>query len=292
MLRITVPTAFFACLFLSTSASLANVRAAENRKPMNIYIFADMEGISGITSREFVKTDGRFYEKGRRCYGWDINACVEGCFEAGARAVIVRDGHSTGRTAALSELDPRAEIIQGPTKERMRRIRECDAVILLGYHAMNHTPDGFLNHTYSTKTVDNMWLNGRLAGEIGIDAGIVSDYGLPVIMVSGDDKACREAAEWIPGVVTCRVKDGLARESARTMPLREAHALIRERTVEAIGRIGVIRPVEVSWPVTIRKQMYERIGIPEASARPDIGRVDERMAEATSETVEKAFLWR
>jgi len=287
MPRLAAMIALPALLCLSAAA----LAGSGKKRPMNIYIFADMEGISGITSREFVKTDGRFYEKGRRCYTWDINACVEGCFEAGAHAVIVRDGHSTGRAAVLSELDPRAEIIQGPTLERMRRIRECDAVILLGYHAMNHTPDGFLNHTYSSKTVDNMWLNSRLAGEIGIDAGIVSDYGLPVIMVSGDDKACTEAAEWIPGVVTCRVKEGLARESARTMPLRKAYALIRERTVDAIGRTGVIRPVEVSRPVTIRKQMYERIGIPDASRRPDIRRIDERTAEATSETVEKAFLW-
>jgi D-amino peptidase len=136
-----------------------------------------------------------------------------------------------------------------------------------------------------------MWLNGRLAGEIGIDAGIVSDYGLPVIMVSGDDKACSEAADWIPGVVTCQVKEGLSRESARATPLPKAHALIRAKTIEAIGRIGAIRPMEVSRPVTIRKQMYEKIQLPKPEVRPDVRRIDERTAEATSETVEKAFLW-
>jgi len=266
--------------------------SSDRAKPMKIYIFADLEGISGMPSREFVRSDGRYFEKGRLCYAWDINACIEGCFKAGADGVIVRDGHGSGKTAILSELDPRAEVIQGQTPVRMLRIEECDAVILLGYHAMAGTPEAFSSHTYSSKTVRNMWMNGRLAGEIGIDAGIVSDYGLPIIMVSGDDKACREAEEWIPGVVTCRVKDGLSWETARTLPLDEAHKLIEAKTIEAIGKIGSIRPIEVARPVTIRKQMIGQIRVPDPSVRPDIRLIDQSTAEATAGTVEKAFLWR
>jgi len=280
-------------LALATMAlTHAQGHTSDAPKPMKIYIFADLEGISGIPSREFVRSDGRYFEKGRLCYVWDINACIEGCFKAGAQGVIVRDGHGSGKTAILSELDPRAEVIQGRTPVRMSRLEECDAVILLGYHAMAGTPVAFSSHTYSSKTVKNMWMNGRLAGEIGIDAGIVADYGLPVIMVSGDDKACKEAADWIPGVVTCQVKEGLSWESARTLPLDEAHKLIEAKTIEAIGKIGSIRPIEVTRPVTIRKQMIGKIRVPDPSARPDIRLIDESTAEATADTVEKAFLWR
>ena len=284
---LTSAVCMFAALLLVCAHASANP-AKDNA--MKVYVFADMEGSPGITSREFVKTDGRYFEKGRLCYTWGINACVAGCFDAGAEEVIVRDGHSSGTSAVLSELDPRAQIIQGPTKERMQRVQECDAVILLSYHAMVGTPNGFLHHTYSSKTVEGMWLNGRPAGEIGIDAGIVSDYGLPVIMVSGDDKACAEAADWIPGVVTCQVKEGLSRESARVIPLRRALELIRTKTIEAVGKIGSIQPIEVAHPVTIRKRMYETLNVPDS--KPNVRRMDDRTAEATSDTVEKAFFWR
>lgn len=290
ILRTFGMTALTACVMASGHCADAGV--CDGSRPMKIYIFADLEGISGIPSREFVRADGRYFEKGRLCYVWDINACVQGCFKAGAEAVIVRDGHGSGRTAILEKLDPRAQVIQGPTKERMQRLAECDAVILLGYHAMAGTPEAFSCHTYSSKTVKSMWMNERLAGEIGIDAGIVSDYGLPIIMVSGDDKACSEAEDWIPGVVTCPVKEGVSFERARVMPLNRAHRLIEEKTIEAIERMGSVRPIEVSRPVTIRKQMIGKMTVPDPSVRPDIRVIDEHTAEATADTVEKAFLWR
>ena len=259
------------------------------RKPLKILIFADMEGISGLPSRSFTFPNGKYYDKGCLRYTWDINACVDACFKAGADAVFVRDGHSSGRNAVVSQVDPRAVLIQGPTKDRLPHIQECDAVIFLGYHSMAHTPNGFAAHTYSSKTVDNMWMNGRLAGEIGIDSAVAGEYGRPVIMVSGDDKACREAEEWIPGVVTCQVKEGLALESARLIPSREAWKRIEEKTIEAIGRIGSIKPVEASHPVTIRKQMLNPLNADYLKGKPELRIVDSRTTERTADTVEGAF---
>ena len=53
---------------------------------MKIYIIADMEGISGIPSEDYVTPSGRNYHLGRRFYTWDINACVQGCFDVAVRA--------------------------------------------------------------------------------------------------------------------------------------------------------------------------------------------------------------
>ena len=54
---------------------------------MNVYIFVDMEGISGVSNSEFVMTSGRHYAESRRYYTDDLNACVRGCFAGGAQAV-------------------------------------------------------------------------------------------------------------------------------------------------------------------------------------------------------------
>lgn len=257
---------------------------------MKILIFVDMEGISGVSGSDFVMTDGRFYQDGRRYYTWDVNACVRGCFRAGATEVIVRDGHSHGNHLLLPELDPRVEVIQGPTPRRLPGVEDCDALILLGYHAMAGTPGALLEHTYSSKTVQNMWLNGRKVGELGIDAGVASDFGIPTIMVSGDDKVCREAEDWIPGIVTCQVKESYSCQSCRLLSLAKAHALIEEKTVEAIRKIGSIEPMKVSRPVTIRKEMVERVSVVNPFARPEVRVLDARTAEVTADTVEEAFL--
>ena len=91
--------------------------------------------------------------------------------------MIVRDGHGAGNQFITAELDPRAEVIQGVSPRRLPGIEECDALILLGYHAMAGTPGAVLEHTMSSKTVQNYWLNGRKVGEIGLDAGVASDSG-------------------------------------------------------------------------------------------------------------------
>lgn len=257
---------------------------------MRIYIFTDMEGISGISGSDCVLSDGKLYQEGRRYYTQDINACVEGCFRAGADEVLVRDGHSSGRVAIVSELDQRVELIQGPTPRRLPDIEGFDALILLGYHAMAGTPGALLEHTYSSKTVQNMWLNGRKVGELGIDAGVASDFGIPTIMVSGDDKVCLEAEDWIPGVVTCQVKKSYSCQSTRLLPLEKAHELITDKAQEAIRKIGEIKPMPVDRPVTIRKEMVERVSIPNGFARPEVRILDARTAETTADTVEQAFL--
>lgn len=257
---------------------------------MKIFVFTDMEGVSGVSGSDFVTSDGQFYQAGRRYYTWDMNACARGCFDAGADTVLVRDGHGGGNHAVWEELDPRIEIIRGHSgNRRMPGIEECDAVILLGYHAMAGTRGALLEHSYSSKSIQNIWLNGRLVGEIGIDAAMVGDAGVPTIMVSGDDKACAEAQDWIPKVITCQVKVGLACQGTQLLSKDEAHRLIEEKTAEAIGKMGAIAPLKVEHPVTMRLEKIERGPIPNEWARPEIKVIDGRTYEVTADTVEQAF---
>lgn len=255
---------------------------------MKIYIFADMEGISGISGSDFVKEDGRFYQEGRKYYTMDINACVNGCFKAGAREVIVRDGHGSGNHAIWTEFDSRAELAQGQFHgKRFPHIDGSSAIIFLGYHAMAGTPQALLEHTYSSASIQNMWLNGKLVGEFGIDSAIAAEYGVPTIMVSGDDKTCAEAKDWIPEVVTCEVKKGMACQGAILLSMEKAHKLIEEKTIEAIGKINSIKLPTIEKPARIRTEGIERkeargVGIEKI--------IDGRTTEKTADSVEKALI--
>ena len=70
---------------------------------MNIFIMVDMEGISGIFSREQVMQNGSRYQEGRQLMVQDINVCVKACKEAGAEKVYVRDCHGGGSNVIWSE---------------------------------------------------------------------------------------------------------------------------------------------------------------------------------------------
>jgi D-amino peptidase len=217
----------------------------------------------------------------------DMNACIAACFDAGAANVIARDGHGEGRNVDPELIDKRAELVQGATPDaRFKGIERCNAVILLGYHARALTPAAIMAHSYSSATIQSMYLNGKAAGEIGIDAAIAAEHQVPVIMVSGDDKACLEAEEWIPGVVTCRVKTATSASSGICLPLEEAHALIASKTKEAIAGRNSIPPVRVQYPATMRWE-YIPAGSPRVYASDFKPFPDPKSRELSSDRVEK-----
>lgn len=230
---------------------------------MNVFIMVDMEGISGICRSSQVKADGEHYQIGRRYLTWDVNACIEGCIDGGANKVIARDAHSGGFNFIWGELDSRADYIQGTSiYERMPDIKSFDALILLGYHAMAGTSQAILEHTMSSKAWQNFWINGKKCGEVAIDAGIAGDYDIPTVMVSGDDKICKETRSLIEGVITAQVKEGLDVEGGILLSKEKAHELIRNKATEAVKNHKKIKPYKIKSPVTMKLELVSRGKIP------------------------------
>ena len=262
---------------------------------MNIYIMTDLEGISGITSREQVIPEASRYAEGRRLMVNDINVVVRACKEAGAEKVYVRDAHGGGMNFIWSELCEEADgyIIGYTGEDRFRCRDECDAVILLGDHAMAGTLGGTLEHSMSSTSIQNYWINGDRAGEVAIDAGIVGDKGKPVIMVSGDDKVCREAEALLPWVVTAEVKRGITWKGGILLPQKKAHALLREKTIEAIRSIVAdpdsFKPLQYAKPITMRVELVERGILPNQYVKPYMTIIDGRTYEVTGDTMEEVL---
>jgi D-amino peptidase len=244
-----------------------------------------MEGCSGVTCSEQVAG-----EEGKDLMTGDMNACIEGCFAAGATEVVIRDHHGGGQNVKPESIDKRATLIQGETQgTRFKDIEGSAAMILLGYHAKALTPDGTLAHSYSSASIQGMWLNGREVGEIGVDAAIAAEHNVPVVMVSGDDKCCAEAQSWLPGVVTCQTKVGTGPQSADVLPLGESRRLITQKTKEALAKRNEIRSLKIDYPATIRWDY-----LPTGSLRthnPEFKPVDDpRRVEKTGDSVEALLI--
>jgi D-amino peptidase len=268
-------------------------QAAFEEVHMNIYVMVDAEGLSGIHLKEHVMSDGRLYQEFRQAMTDEINACVAGLKAGGADLILVRDAHASGNNVLWSQLCDEADgyIMGDSDGVRMPGLDVCDAVVLLGYHAMAGTHHAVLEHTMSSRAWQNCWINGRLSGEVAIDAAIAGEQGKPVILVTGDDKVCAEAKACLPDVVTAVVKQALSVEGAIHLPRGRAYELIRQKSAEAVARAktGGFQPMWVDHPVTMRLELVERGKVPDPLARPDVRQIDGRTYEVTAETVEMAL---
>lgn len=257
---------------------------------MKVCIRTDLEGVSGVASSFYINPGkGRpdLIAEARKMLAADINACIEGCIRAGADKIIVKDGHGGGFNVMRSQIDPRAELLDGRTPgELIPAADGADAVIFLGYHAMAGTYGAVCEHTMNSSKIQNVWLNGRKVGEIGLCAAAAAEKGLPVVMVSGDDKTCLEAEEWIPGVVTCQVKKGFSCDGAMLPSLDCTRNLILEKTMESLRNIPAKIPQIVEYPVTLRIELVSRAVLPE---NPRCRIIDARTCEVTANSVTQAW---
>jgi D-amino peptidase len=229
---------------------------------MKILIAADMEGITGVTTWDQVTPGHAEYARFRKLMTQDVNAAIRGAFDAGADEVIVADGHWNGSNILIEELDPRARLNTGSPSpfSMMQGIDESvDGVMLIGYHARNGSPNAILDHTWSSKTVANVWLNDILTGEYGLNAAVAGHFGAPVIMVSGDQTACAQVTELLGDLETAVVKQASGRFAAECLApqvTQEIICLSAERAVQRLAEDNVPDPFLLDSPITVTIEFF------------------------------------
>jgi len=221
-----------------------------------IYILTDLEGASGVYKFAQTRESGPLNAQATEYLMGDIAAVVRGLRDAGAGEIIVLDGHGT-QAFVPHLMEPGAKYITGiPRPSVVPYLDESFAgVVQLGAHAMMGTPDGVLCHTQSSRSENRYWYNGVESGEIAQVALYAGAFGVPTIMVTGDEAACREARQFLgEDVVTVVVKVGLARESAMLFPFEETRKALYEGAKQAMAQIGKCKPYKIDMPIKARKQ--------------------------------------
>lgn len=207
---------------------------------MKILIAADMEGISGVTTWDQVTAGKPDYPRFCRLMTEDVNAAIRGAFDGGAKDVFVTDGHARGSNILIEELDPRASLNTGSPSplSMVQGVDEVDGVIYVGYHARAGSPDGILDHTWSSRSVANVWLNDILMGEYGINAAVAGHFDVPVLMVTGDQTACTQTVELLGDLETVVVKHAVGRYSAECLPPKVAQGMIEKAATQAVRKLA------------------------------------------------------
>ncbi len=258
---------------------------------MKVFISCDIEGISGVVAGIQTSPEGKDYGRARRLMTGELNAAISGAFEGGATEVLVNDSHGPMTNILIEDLHPGATLITGSPKP-LSMMQGIDsgfrAAMFVGYHARMGAR-GVLSHTISGGSVANIWMNDALVGETGINAGIAGHFGVPVILVTGDDRVAAEAKECLPHVTTAVVKWAITRQAAKCLTPGASKALIQEKARKALSDLSTAQVFRPGLPATFKIQFKDSGQAENASRLPYASILDPTTLSFTADDYLTAF---
>jgi D-amino peptidase len=243
-------TALAALLLVAVAAGPAWAQ----QRPCKVYISADMEGVVGVVTGAQLGPSGFDYATARKYMTQEVLAAIRGARAAGATEILISDSHGNGQNLLLDDLPPDVTVVRSWPRPLMMMEgidSTFDAAIFIGYHAGTTNPDGVRAHTMSSARLADIRLNGLSVPEGGINAAIAGHFGVPVVMVSGDDAAVAEISHVVGDIEGAVVKWNHSFHSARTLMPEAAYRLIEEKVEAALRRLDDFEPVVLETPVTL-----------------------------------------
>jgi D-amino peptidase len=287
------------CAISSKESTAKGQPGADDRVPhagdgVKIYMHWDMEGASGIFTREHVW----YWEKGvrkeiaaegRQLVTADAKSACAAALKAGAEKLIVCDTHHGGGNLELDKMPSDSRITchgrsvgreDGKRRWMPGLDQTVDGLMLLGHHAKAGTENAFLPHTWMGDWAD-FRINGQSVGEIGIEACYAGHWDVPLVLVQGGEAACAEARRQFPGVVTATVKRATTRDLCTGLDADSARRETARRVAEAVekARAGSLSPYKPTLPMTVTIRMKTAEAADKAALRPGVRRLDDHTVE-------------
>lgn len=256
-----------------------------------ILISADMEGATGVTWPADVLPGTEQWQRCRHMFTSDVNAAVAGFLDGGADQVLVNEAHWTMRNLLLEQLDERAQLLTGRHKELSMvegvQHGDVDGVAFVGYHTGAGT-EGVLAHTYLANSITGVWVGGEPASEGRLNALVVAEYGVPVVLVTGDDRTGADARSYAPQARTVAVKDYVSRYAAVCRPPARTAADIRAAAEQAAALAVRHEPVQAGpFTVEVEFDAWHLVGA--ATVVPGVEQTGERRVAYTLPTMYAAL---
>jgi D-amino peptidase len=144
--------------------------------------------------------------------------------------------------------------------------------------------EGVLAHTYLANQITGVWLNDVRASEGLLNAHVVAEYGVPVVLVTGDDVACEDALGYAPEAPKVAVKDHVSRYAAVCRTPARTAADIRAAAKEG-ARLAVRHQPVAAGPFTVAVEFDAEHLAMAATVVPGVTRVGERKVAYTTATM-------
>jgi D-amino peptidase len=226
---------------------------------MRIYLSVDMEGLAGVAHANQVSfgpgVDRTDYDRSRALMAGEANAAIEAALEHGATEIVINDSHWQMRNLRAEDLHPDARLIVGDKPLSMSQgigeegDGDFDGAAFVGYHAGAGNANGVIAHTYSSATIQEVRVNGRAHNEAALNAIRLGHFGIPVILVAGDDALAAEVQALLPWAERVIVKRAIGYNVADSLSPEASRAAIRAGMAAALGRMGDMRAYRPELPL-------------------------------------------
>ncbi len=223
-------------------------------KDKKIYISADLEGVVGAVTGEQLGPGGFEYNRFREFMTAEVNAAITAARAAGATEILVADSHGNGQNLLIEKLPKDVKLIRSWPRPlgMMEGIDSSfDGVIFTGYHASTDNTEGVRAHTFSSARLTSVKINGKVMTEGSWNAAVAGEFGVPVIMIAGDDAAVNEVKALIGNAEGAIVKESISFHSAKSLHPEAAYDLIAEKTSYAVKNIKKYKPYKIKGPLTV-----------------------------------------
>jgi D-amino peptidase len=245
-----------AVLSFAAILSIAPGRDPAGAQPrrLKVHISVDMEGVAGTVTGDQLGPAGFEYGRFREFMTREAMAAVQSAKQAGATEIIVADAHGNGENLLIEQFPADVRLIRSWPR-RLGMVAGIDdgvdAAIFIGYHAGTNNPTGVRAHTFSSANLTRVALNGVNMTEGAWNAAIAGHFGVPVVMMSGDDAAIAEVRKAVGNIEAAETKRTLGFHSALTLTPQASADLIGQRVKSALGRLQEFKPFKVTSPVTV-----------------------------------------
>lgn len=258
---------------------------------MKVFISVDIEGISGVVHADMMMPSEREYDRGRRLMVNDANAAIEGAVQAGAEYILVADGHGPMRNIRIEDLHPAAHLMTGTADARDycqiegADTEQFDAAIFVGYHAMAKTYKAIHPHTIAGAAVYELRINGEPHGETGVNAAVLGAFGIPTVMVTGDETTCAEARSFLgEEIQTVAVKRAVGRNAAICRPPSATAPEIAAAAAKALSQIEKVKPYQPQAPFQLEVDFVTMAQCNRAALVAGVERLSPMTISVTGET--------
>ncbi len=259
---------------------------------MKVFISVDIEGIWGIATPRQQTPDGNDYARARELMTNELNIVCEELFRAGATEIVVNDSHSSMDNLLIEKVHPDVSVIVGSAKplSMMEGIDETfDCAMFIGYHPKAGTSKGIVDHTYSGGIVYRAVINNEEVSEAGINALIASQFGVPVVLVSGDDKITDQVKKELGNVETVAVKRSISRYAVQNLPLNKVKSLYKEAINRALKNLSSYKPKKYDTPLVMEVEFMRALFVEFADSVDSVKILSPRKLQIIAQTPVELF---
>lgn len=256
---------------------------------MKFMIRSDIEGVTGVTTYE--QAEGAPF--GREMLMNDLTAVIDGLLATGDHEIVIYDEHTDGRNVVLQQLPAPVSVICGkpPYTPQWGGIdASFDAMIMVGFHARSGVEGALLPHSYSRRNL-NIRINGTVVGEIGMEAAVAGDFGVPLWLVSGDSAGMTEAEALIPGVRTVTVKEAMGEFAAKCYAPRLTAEWLGKAAEELADNPPDVAPLVFDGPIRLEVELAEGDFLGRFDVRHPEMLVENNIVLIEEESVVRAWSW-